>query len=126
MQIACTQKEFSNIFTEKKLEEYHDLYVQSNILLLSDVFHSFRNMCLKIYQLDPTCFPTATGLAWQVALRKTKADLDIWTDIYILLMVEKGVREKICDSVYWYAKASKKYMKDMIKIKNGLIFNIVM
>ena len=48
----------------------------------------------------------------QVALRKTKVDLDIWTDIYMLLMVEKGVREKICDSVYWYAKASKKYMKD--------------
>ena len=77
MQIACTQKEFANILTEKKLEEYYDLYVQSNILLLADVFQNFRNMCLKIYKLDPTCFPTATGLAWQVALRKTKADLDI-------------------------------------------------
>ena len=106
------QKRVCKYFDRKILEEYHDLYVQSNILLLADVFQDLRNMCLKIYQLDSTCFPTATGLAWQVALRKTKADLDIWTDIYMLLMVEKGVSEKICDSVYWYAKASKKYMKD--------------
>ena len=67
-------KRVCKYFDRKILEEYHDLYVQSNILLLADVFQDFRNMCLKIYQLDSTCFPTATGLAWQVALRKTKAD----------------------------------------------------
>ena len=31
----------------------YDLYVQSDTLLLADVFQNFRNMCLKIYELDP-------------------------------------------------------------------------
>ena len=38
-------------FEIKNLGEYHDLYVQSNTLLLADVFENFRNMCLEIYKL---------------------------------------------------------------------------
>ena len=30
----------------------------------------------------------------------------------MLLMVEKGIRGGICHSIYRYAKANKKYMKD--------------
>ena len=37
----------------KNLGDYHDLYVQSNTLLLADVFENFRNKCLEIYELDP-------------------------------------------------------------------------
>ena len=43
-------------FEIKNLGENHDLYVQSNVLLLADVFENFRNMCLKIYELDPANF----------------------------------------------------------------------
>ena len=35
---------------EKKLGEYHDLYVQSNTLFLTDVFENFKNMCLMWYR----------------------------------------------------------------------------
>ena len=45
----------------KNLGEYRDLYVQSDILLLADVFENFRNMCLKIYELDPGKFLSAPG-----------------------------------------------------------------
>ena len=45
-----------NIFGITNLGEYHDLYVQSDTLLLSDVFENFRNMCLNIYELDPVYF----------------------------------------------------------------------
>ena len=37
------------VFKEFKLTnlgEYHDLYVQSNTLLLADVFENFRNKCI--------------------------------------------------------------------------------
>ena len=88
------------------------MYVQSDTLLLVDVFENFRNTCLKIYELDPAKFLSAPGLAWQAALKKTKVKLDLLTDIDMLLMVEKGIRGGICHSIYQYAKASNKYMKD--------------
>ena len=79
-------------FEIKNLGEYHDLYVQSDTLLLGEVFENFRNMCLEIYELDPAKFLSAPGLAWQAALKKTKVKLDFLTDIDMLLMVEKGIR----------------------------------
>ena len=45
------------------LGEYHDLFVQSDKLLLEDVFEKCRNKCLKIYELDPAYFVSAPGLA---------------------------------------------------------------
>ena len=57
-------------------------------------------MCLKMYGLDPACFLTAPGLAWQAALKKTKVKLDLLTDIDMLLMVEKGIRGEIYHSIY--------------------------
>ena len=63
------------------LGEYHDLYVQSDTLLLADVFENFRNMCINIYKLDPAKFLSAPGLAWQAAWKKTKVKLDLSTDI---------------------------------------------
>ena len=93
------------------------MHVQRDTLLLADVFENFRNMYINIYELDPPKFLTAPGLAWQAVLRKTKVKLDILTDIDILLMVEKGIRGGICHSIYRYAKANNKYMKDYDKNK---------
>ena len=81
MQITRMQKEFQI----KKLEEYHDFYLQGDTLLLADVFDDFSNMCLKIYELDPAHFLSATSLAWQAALKKTNVKLDLLTDIDMLL-----------------------------------------
>ena len=50
-------------FKIKHLGVYHNLYVQSDTLLLADVFENFGNMCLGIYELEPTLFLTAPGLA---------------------------------------------------------------
>ena len=43
-------------FNNKKLGDYHDLYVQSDKLLIADVFENFRNMCYNIHDLDPAYF----------------------------------------------------------------------
>ena len=40
-------------FELKNMGQYHDLYLESDILLLSDVFENFRNTCLQYYKLDP-------------------------------------------------------------------------
>ena len=56
----------------RNLGDYHDLYVQHDILLLTDVFEKFRNMCLEIYELDSARFLTAPRLAWQTSLSKSR------------------------------------------------------
>ena len=38
-------------FKIKKLIEYHDLYIQSDTLLLAYVFENFRNLYLETYEL---------------------------------------------------------------------------
>ena len=73
----------------------------------------------EIYKLHPARFLSAPGLAWQAALKKTKVKLDLLTDINMLLMVEKGTRWRICHSIYRYAKANNKYMKDYDKNKES-------
>ena len=57
-------------------------------------------MYLKIYELDPAHFLSATGLAWQAALKKAKVKLDLLTDIDMFLKVEKGIRGEICHAVH--------------------------
>ena len=104
-----------DVFQIKNRGEYHDLYVQSDTLLLSDVFENFRNKCLEIYELDPIYFVSAPGLAWQACLKKTGVKLELLTDIDMLLMVEKGTRGGICQATHRYAKANNKYMKNCDK-----------
>ena len=105
----------NNVFKVFKLEnlgDCHDLYVQSDTLLLADVFNNFRDMCLKEYELDPAHFLSLPGLALQACLKKTNIELELLTDYDMLLMVEEGIRGGICHSIHRYAKANNKYMKN--------------
>ena len=83
--------------------------------LLADVSENFRNKCIEIYELDPAHFLSAPGLAWQACLKKTKVELELLTNIDMLLMVEKGIRGGICQAIYRHAKANNKYMKNYNK-----------
>ena len=57
-----------NIFNIKNLGEYHDLYLKTDVLLLSDVFEKFINVCLMDYGLDPCHYLSSLGLAWDAIL----------------------------------------------------------
>ena len=65
------------------------MYIQSDTILLADVFENFRNKCIEIYELDPAPFLSAPGLAWQACLKKKGVKLELLTDIDMLLIVEK-------------------------------------
>ena len=108
----------NNVFNKFKLNnlgDYHDLYMQSDTLLLADMFENFRDTCLKEYELDPAHFLSLSGLAWQACLKKTNIELELLTDYDMLLMAEKGIRGGICHSIQRYAKANNKYMKSYNK-----------
>ena len=99
-------------FELKNLGQYHDLYVQSDTLLLADVFKNVRDMCIEEYELDPPHFLSLPGLAFQACLKKTNIELELLTDYEMLLMLEEGIRGGICHSIHRYAKANNKYMKN--------------
>ena len=92
-------------------------HVQSDTLLLAEVFEKFRNMCINVYKLDLAHFLYAPGLAWQACLKKTEIKLELLTDADMLLMVEQVIRGGICHVIYRYAKPNNKYMKNYNKDK---------
>ena len=87
-------------FETKNLGYYYDLYVQRETLLIADVFESFRNKCVEIYELDPAYFLSAPGLAWQAYLKKRKIELKLLIDYDMLLTVEKRIRGGICHAIH--------------------------
>ena len=94
------------------MDNYHDLYVQSDILLLVDVFEKFRDKCLERYGIDPSYFLSAPGLAWETFFKKTEVKLELLSNYHVILMIEEGIRGGMCQSTHKYAKANKKYMKN--------------
>ena len=81
--------------------------------MLADIFENFRNMCIKVYELDPAHFlSSAPGLAWQACLKKKEVELGLVTDTDMLPMIQKGIKGGICHVIHRYAKANNKYMKN--------------
>ena len=103
----------------KNLGEYYDLHVQSDTLLLGDVFENLRDVCIKVYGLDPVYFLSAPGLAWKACLKKIGVKLELLRDIDMLLMIEKRIRGGIFHFVYRHAKVNNKYMEGYDKNKKS-------
>ena len=97
-------------FGIKNKGEYHDLYLRTDVVLLANVFESFRKVCLENYGLDPSHFYTAPGLAWKACLKKTGVKLKLLLDPDMLLMFERGIRGGITQSVHRWAAANHPYM----------------
>ena len=98
--------------------------MQSDTLVLADVFESFRNMCIKVYELDPPHFLSLPGLTWQACLKKN-LKLELLTDYDMLLMVEEGIRDGICLSIHRYTKANNKYVKNYDENKESLYIQYI-
>ena len=100
------------MFKMEYFKDYHELYNKVDVLLLADVFENFRNICLENYELDPAHYYTATGLAWDMVLKVTGVNLELLSDIDMLIIVEKGIKGGVSMISNRYGKANNKYMSD--------------
>ena len=98
--------ELWNTFQLKNLGELHDLYMETDVLLLADVFEEFRHFSLLKYRLDPAHFNTAPGLSWSAALLHTMQRLEIPTDPDMHLFFDKGLSGGASQIANPYAKAN--------------------
>ena len=68
----------SNVWNKFKMNtmgDYHDLYLKTDVLLLTDLFEKFINKCLEYYGLDPCYYFSSPGLSWDAMLKMTGVEL---------------------------------------------------
>ena len=99
-------------FQIASLGEYHDLYLKTDVLLLTDVFENFRNVCMGYYDLDPAHYFSSPGLSWNALLKMSRQKLELLTDIDMHLMFEQGTRGGVSYISHRYAKANNKHLDD--------------
>jgi hypothetical protein len=121
---VCSPKEYERAdqvwkeFQCEKFMDYHNLYLASDVLLLADVWASFRNTCFTNYKLDCTYYFTAPGLSFDAMLKHTDVKLQLFTELDMYEFVEKGIRGGLSQISTRYAQANNKYMgKDYNKKK---------
>ncbi|KAL9968200.1 hypothetical protein ACROYT_G026547 [Oculina patagonica] len=95
----------------KTLGDYHDLYVETDVTLLADVFENFRKTCKEKYELDPAHYFTSPGLSWDALLKKTGVQLELLTDYDMHLFVERGIRGGISMVSKRYAETNNPYVE---------------
>ena len=93
-------------FGSRNMGEYCDLYCRTDVLLLADVFETFRKTCMGQYSLDPAHYYTSPGLSWDALLKKTGVELELLTDYDQHLFIEKGMRGGISMVSKRYARAN--------------------
>ena len=97
-------------FRCETLGDYFDMYLKIDVCLLADVFENFRTVAHEYYGLDPARYLSLPHFSFDCALKFTKAELELFSDIDMYNFVEASIRGGICVSVQKYAKANNRYM----------------
>ena len=89
-------------FRCKTMADYHDIYLQLDVLLLADFFENFRRTYLEFYCLDPLHYYTTPGVAWDAALTVPRIDLQLITDNDMYNFVENSINGGISMIFFFY------------------------
>ena len=113
----CTATEYEHAINDwKKIEmkimkDYHNLYLNCDVVLSADVFGKFRNNSLKNYGLCPSHYLSAPGISCDAMLEMTKSKLELISDPNMFIVFEKGTRGGISYISNRYSKADNRYLK---------------
>ena len=105
-------RKFGNTFMIKTMGEYNELYLVSDVLLLTDVLENFRKTCMQYYKLNPCHYFTSLGLSWDAMLKMTNIKLELMTDVDMFQFIEKGMPGGVSYIANRYGNADNKYMKE--------------
>jgi len=109
-----------NAFNCRTINDYLELYLKTDILLLSDVFNNFRKTCMKEYGLEPVWYVSLPAFGWDCLLKITQCRLQILKDIDTILFLEHGIRGGISQCSKRYTKANNKYMSNYDNTKSDI------
>ena len=96
----------------RSMRDYHDLYLKTDVLLLTDFFEKFRCMCLESYGLDAAHYFSAPGLAWDSALKITKVQLELFDNEAMYTFIERSIRGGVSQISKRFAKANNRNCRD--------------
>ena len=97
---------FKTSFEVADLGGYHNLNLFMDMLLLANIFESFRDTCIEHYELDPAHNYTNPGLARNAALKLTGAELDLLVDMDMNLLIEGKIRGGVNFISHRFSKAN--------------------
>jgi predicted transcriptional regulator len=115
---SCSEADYKqaledwNILGCKTFDEYHDFYLQRDVLLLADIMETFRKVSKRDYGLDPLHYLTLPSFSWDCSLLKIYKSkiipgIELLTDMDMLLMVEDGTRGGISMIKHRYANVEE-------------------
>ena len=88
----------------KSLKDLHDFYMQTDVMLLTDVFEKFREKEHSTYGLDPAHYLTAPSLTWSAGLKYTKVTLELIPHLDISMFIDHAMIGGISVIMHPYAK----------------------
>jgi hypothetical protein len=115
----CSEEDYAHAqrvwqkFACKTMLDYHNLYLKCDVLLLADVFESFRTASLSTFGLDPSYFVSAPQLSWDCMMKMTGCELTLLTDPAMFTLINGNLRGGISVITKRHAKANNKYMNEM-------------
>ena len=101
------------IFIEAKcrnIEDYLNLYLKTDVLLLVEIFENFRKTIFTNYGLDPASFLTISSLAMQASLMKSNKQIDLLHDMSVYTEFETNVRGGFTSVVKGKVTFNNKYL----------------
>ncbi|KFM58434.1 hypothetical protein X975_13863, partial [Stegodyphus mimosarum] len=99
-------------FKCKNFADYLELYQSVDVVLLAEVFLSFRRTALKYYELDPVHFVTAADSTWNAGLKLTKIELQLLNNVNDYIWFENQMRGGICLLGTRHKVANNPYIRD--------------
>ncbi|KAL9884631.1 uncharacterized protein ACN427_011393 [Glossina fuscipes fuscipes] len=100
------------------LKDYMVLYLESDVLILTDVFENFRILCLEIYKLDPCNYVTAPSLSWDAMLKYTKVEMELIVDPEIHTFLKTNIRGGLTQCTQKLSESNNKFNENYDESKS--------